>query len=198
MSNPWSKGVTDIALADLIDHINQGQIGTTIAEEEQKLDNYPNDLITKLKLADERIHELSATSEHCLLKAETIMANKLALELTAQLSTIRDHLQAFDRDETFKMLYIQEVRRASQSDIPLSTDFKNRLVETLQESFKVLCKLKVDLNHQPESRCFTDLQRTIVHIGGADDAATEQLFSATHDCTECLAELRKAMLHRRK
>jgi hypothetical protein len=51
--------------------------------------------------------------------------------------------------------------------------------------------------NQPDSRCFSNLHRSIAQIRAApEDAATEVLVSATQDCTTCLAELREAMERR--
>mmetsp|Transcript_21638 Transcript_21638/g.36236 ORF Transcript_21638/g.36236 Transcript_21638/m.36236 type:complete len:228 (-) Transcript_21638:77-760(-) len=135
-NNPWSISTEDIALGPLRDYLDShhNSKGISIALASEKLQKDPNDLINRLREADERTKEMQLSKEHCHLKEETLLANELAKELTTHVNTIIEHLTAFDQDNAFKISYLHAVGQVNSPSNELAPENKMKLIEYLQIS----------------------------------------------------------------
>jgi hypothetical protein len=124
MSNPWSSSLEDVALQPLRRLLDNDHRVTSVALAEQKLDSDPNDLITKMRLADRATKNYLTGGQRTsnnTLSTESILAHELAKELTAQMQLICKQLENFDDHDTLKLALLEAIKSCSAHKEELNT-----------------------------------------------------------------------------
>ncbi len=190
MSNPWKSSVEEVALRPLIKFLDNDQRVTTIAAAELKQNKDPTNLITKLRLADQRTKELhyeAAENKEVVLQAETIIANNLAKELSVHLRNIKHHFELFNTNDALKLSMLHTIKSRNLHRVELSSVNRAKLIECIKVILELLPKVLgmnkiVLLNGSVES-----LVQVLELLNDANELVpTETLYDCIVDCTEVL------------
>lgn len=195
MSNPWSCSVEEVALRPLIKFLDGEHRVISVAAAEKKLDNDPNDLITKLRLADERTKEMHANSGNktsSALKPETIIANNLAKELSAHLHNIQHHFEIFDQDDVLKLSLLHSMKSRNLHKTEISPVNRAKLVECIKTLMELLPKVLGALQTTALQTAMESLLQTLEALNDSNELVpAESLYDYVVDCTTVLQSIVK-------
>ena len=190
MSNPWSCSVEEVALRPLIKFLDGEHRVISVAAAEKKLDNDPNDLITKLRLADERTKEVHANPRDqasSVLKPETIIVNNLAKELSAQLLNIQHHFQHFDQDDILKLSLLHSIKSRNLHKTAISPVNRAKLIECIKTLMELIPKVWGAVKQTALQATMESLLQTLEALNDSNELVpAESLYDYIVDCTAVL------------
>ena len=190
MSNPWSCSVEEVALRPLVKFLDGEHRVISVAAAEKRLENDPNDLITKLRLADERTKEMLANPKDKIastLKPETIIASNLAKELSAHLRNIQHHFQHFDKDDALKLSLLHSIKSRNLHKIAISPVNKAKLIECIKTLMDLIPKLLGALKNTALQTTMGSLLQTLEALNDSNELVpAESLYDYIVDCTTVL------------
>ena len=185
MANPWSSSVEDIALKPLRSFLDSDQKILSVARAEEKLDNDPEDLVTKLRLADQKTAEYysnSRSGNHSNIKPEIILANDLARELTSQLKVLHERFKGLDSQDSLKLALLDAIKACSAHKEELSVVNRAKLLECLRSSIDLIPKVYKRANKIPEGTSLIALNRALEILQSNDDISQENMYEYIQAC----------------
>jgi len=190
--------VEEIALRPLVKFLGSEQRVSSVSEAEKKLANDPTDLITKLRLADERTEEMNARmSEHgpSTLKPETIIANNLAKDLSGHLRNIQHHFELFDTNDALKLSMLHTIKERNLHKAAISAVNRAKLIECVKSLMELFPKVLGPLKVAAFKEVLSSLLQTLEALNDSNEiVAAESLYDYIVDCTEIL----QSALHRQR
>lgn len=147
MSNPWNQSLEDITLRslkkfldyniynnelDIINNKNEIDI-TNNLKYIKSLDDDPNDIISKLRLADKLDYKTLEYRNKQKLYSEVAVLNDITRELVTLLSTLEKNFEIFNNDNNLKISLLYTIRSQTLiSDVQLSSDHKIQIIECIR------------------------------------------------------------------
>lgn len=193
MSNPWSCSVEEVALRPLVRFLDGEHKVISVAAAEKKLDNDPNDLITKLRLTDERtkeMHTYPSGSTSSTLKPETIIANNLAKELSAHLRSIQRQFQHFDQDDVLKLSLLHSIKARNLHKTAISPVNRAKLIECIKTLMDIVPKVLGSLKSAALLSIMGSLLQTLETLNDSNELVpAESLYDYIVDCTTVLQSI---------
>lgn len=144
MANPWSSSVDDVAMKPMRRFLDNDHRITSVALAEEKLNKDPNDIVTKLRMADQQIARYGAqkeTNSSNNFVPETVAVHDLATNITTHLSVIYDQLEQFDEDDTLRIALLNAIRSCSAHKEELSVVNRAKLIECLKNTMELIPKI---------------------------------------------------------
>ena len=186
----------EIALRPLIKFLGSEQRVSSVAAAEKKLESDSTDLITKLRLADERTQEMNARmSEHgpTTLKPETIIANNLAKDLSGHLRNIQHHFELFDTNDALKLSMLHTIKERNLHKAAISAVNRAKLIECARSLMELIPRVLGTLKATAFNEALSSLLQTLEALNDSNEiVAAETLYDYIVDCTEIL----QSALHR--
>lgn len=180
----------EIALRPLTKFLGSEQRVSSVAAAEKKLASDPTDLITKLRLADERTREMNARmSEHgpTTLKPETIIANNLAKDLSGHLRNIQHHFELFDNSDSLKLSMLHTIKERNLRKAAISTVNRAKLIECAKSLMELVPKVLGPSKVAAFNESMSLMLQTLEALNDSSEiVAAESLYDYIVDCTEIL------------
>jgi hypothetical protein len=192
MANPWSSSAEDVALQPLRRFLDSDQRITSVAVAEEKLNDDPNDMVTRLRLADQKTLEYydnGGTLSHTGLKPETILAYDLAKELTVQLTIIQSYLLHFDEHDSLKIALLNAIKACSAHKEELSVVNRAKLIECIRNAMELIPRIYKKANKVPPQEHTDALNKALEVMQSNGVVSQEDLYGYIRSCTLLLSML---------
>lgn len=180
----------EVALRPLVKFLGTEQRVVTVTAAENRLANDPTDLITKLRLADERTQEMYASMSEqgpTTLQAETIIANNLAKELSRHLRNIQHHFQLFDSNDALKLSMLHTIKSKNLHKAAVSTVNRAKMVECIKTLMELIPKVLGPSQAIALNGAMSSLVQTLEALHDSNEiVAAESLYDFIVDCSEIL------------
>jgi hypothetical protein len=186
MSNPWSNSIEDVALQPLRRLLDNDHRVTSVALAEQKLDSDPNDLITKMRLADRATENYLISGQKTLqgtLCTEAILANELANELTTQMQAISKYLEEFNEQDTLKLALLEAIKSCSAHKEEMTVVNRAKLIDCLRTVMETIPELYRKANVTPGESNLSAITAALEVLQSNDVVSHEDLYGYIEVCT---------------
>jgi hypothetical protein len=192
MSNPWSSTLEDVALQPLRRLLDNDHRVTSVALAEQKFDSDPNDLITKMRLADRATRNYLTSGQRTSndsFSTESILAHELAKELTAQMQLICKQLENFDDHDTLKLALLEAIKSCSAHKEELTVVNRAKLIDCLRTAMEIIPELYRKASVIPSERNISAVAAALEKLLSNDVVFHEDLYVYVETCIIALEGL---------
>ena len=192
MANPWSHSIEDIALIPLRKFLDSEQRIMSVAQAEEKLNSDPTDIITKLRLADQKLMEhykLNEKSSKNSLQPETIIVNNLAKDLATNLDIIYNYLVQYNDHDILKTALLDAIKQCNNYKVQITLVNRTKLIECFNAIKTLLPKVYKQAHLRGYADRFNKLKYKLENLGNLHEILQSDILGCVVECTLLLDDL---------